>query len=389
MRRFAAYLTFSLLLSCGGPRVGQVLPAWQPGELDIHAVCTGRGECFFYILPDGTTMVVDCGEIPEKEGSVTSHDPYGDRDIRRRQVARLCPDQPAHAVAGAYIRHFLPAGDSLDCLVLTHHHDDHMSGIAGVWDEVPFRVLVDRADTASIAADAALSRPTARYMDFIRTSGVRVVPFEVGAVATFGGAEIRNLCGSGLVWTLPEGETDWSAGTAVDAYQGRKLSENGASTGFLLSYGAFDWLATGDAGDPNSRVAWPLTQTVGRPVEAMKVPHHFSWKTLSPRMLDVLQPEVLVSENFWSHQPWRRELQNWKEAVYEPGRGKHLFLTSPYRGEVEDNAYTDAELAALDGTDGHVVIRVGPGGRDYRVYLVDATTQEYRIIRRYGPFACR
>ena len=43
--------------------VGQVLPAWSEGELDIHTISTGRGECLFFILPDGTTMVVDAGEF--------------------------------------------------------------------------------------------------------------------------------------------------------------------------------------------------------------------------------------------------------------------------------------------------------------------------------------
>lgn len=41
------------------PKVGQTLPDWSEGYLDIHAVNTGRGECSLLILPDGTTMLVD------------------------------------------------------------------------------------------------------------------------------------------------------------------------------------------------------------------------------------------------------------------------------------------------------------------------------------------
>ena len=43
--------------------VGKALPAWEEGVLDIHAINTARGECTYIILPDGTTMVVDAGDL--------------------------------------------------------------------------------------------------------------------------------------------------------------------------------------------------------------------------------------------------------------------------------------------------------------------------------------
>ena len=43
--------------------IGKALPLWSEGCLDIHFINTGRGECCFYILPDGTTLLVDAGEI--------------------------------------------------------------------------------------------------------------------------------------------------------------------------------------------------------------------------------------------------------------------------------------------------------------------------------------
>ena len=45
------------------PTVGKTLPLWSEGNLDIHFINTARGECCFYILPDGTTLLVDAGEI--------------------------------------------------------------------------------------------------------------------------------------------------------------------------------------------------------------------------------------------------------------------------------------------------------------------------------------
>ena len=44
------------------PRVGAEYPGWFAGELDIHFINTGVGEQTFFIFPDGTTMLLDCGD---------------------------------------------------------------------------------------------------------------------------------------------------------------------------------------------------------------------------------------------------------------------------------------------------------------------------------------
>ena len=41
---------------------GGVLAPWKPGELKIHLIHTGVGECQFLVFPDGTTMMIDCGD---------------------------------------------------------------------------------------------------------------------------------------------------------------------------------------------------------------------------------------------------------------------------------------------------------------------------------------
>jgi len=46
--------------------IGEPFPPWTPGTLDIHQISTGRGNCAFFVLPDGTTMVVDAGELMDQ-----------------------------------------------------------------------------------------------------------------------------------------------------------------------------------------------------------------------------------------------------------------------------------------------------------------------------------
>lgn len=36
---------------------------WEAGYLDIHHINTGRGDCTFCVLPDGTTLLIDAGEV--------------------------------------------------------------------------------------------------------------------------------------------------------------------------------------------------------------------------------------------------------------------------------------------------------------------------------------
>ena len=79
--------------------VGDVLPDWEEGCFDIHFINSGRGECCFYIFPDGTTMLVDAGEL-----TLT----YGDGPCPQRPNSSIRP----YETYARYIKHFLPQGHS-------------------------------------------------------------------------------------------------------------------------------------------------------------------------------------------------------------------------------------------------------------------------------------
>src|SRR5882757_9466824 len=51
---------------------GKPLPEWKEGYLDLHHINTGRGNAAFYILPDGTTILFDAGELDPSEARTTS-----------------------------------------------------------------------------------------------------------------------------------------------------------------------------------------------------------------------------------------------------------------------------------------------------------------------------
>src|SRR5262249_54345135 len=49
-------------------KVGDSLPAWTEGTLDIHQINTGKGNSALFILPDGTSLLVDAGWLGDERG---------------------------------------------------------------------------------------------------------------------------------------------------------------------------------------------------------------------------------------------------------------------------------------------------------------------------------
>lgn len=49
---------------------GAELPVWKEGYLDLHHINTGRGSAAFYVFPDGTTLLLDAGEMDIHDGRV-------------------------------------------------------------------------------------------------------------------------------------------------------------------------------------------------------------------------------------------------------------------------------------------------------------------------------
>lgn len=64
-------LLISVLLALPAVLGAQTLPVWQPGYLDIHNVATACGDCTFIKMPDGTTMLIDAGDM---RGTTCSED---------------------------------------------------------------------------------------------------------------------------------------------------------------------------------------------------------------------------------------------------------------------------------------------------------------------------
>ena len=92
---------------------GGALAPWKPGELKIHLIHTGVGECQFLVFPDGTTMMIDCGD----HAAMTRLD----------LSVPVVPDSTrlAGEWAARYVLRVNPNKDKVDYLEVSHWHEDH------------------------------------------------------------------------------------------------------------------------------------------------------------------------------------------------------------------------------------------------------------------------
>lgn len=212
--------------------VGQPLPAWQDGYLDLHHINTGRGNAAFYILPDGTTILFDAGEL----------DPTNPRTTSKRNTP-IRPDdskKPYEWIA-AYIRQVTPLKEKavIDYGVISHFHDDHfgawypgiplsadkkyaLTGITGVADLIPLHILLTRDYSYPVDQKKILQRPGTddhfvrtwdNYLAFLqdrREKGLSNDFLRAGSrtqihlrhqPAAYPGCYIQNVKSNGWIWS--------------------------------------------------------------------------------------------------------------------------------------------------------------------------------------------
>ncbi len=394
--------------------VGGLLPPRPDGGIDIHHINTGEGAAAYFILPDGTTLLVDCGD---------------GGDIKRppQYKAPRLPDEsrpPAEWVA-RYIEKFRPAGAAaLDYLVISHFHSDHMGGVPGLASRMPIRKILDRGwpdyGKPSAFTGEFADRYKAALKDQIERHHAVVERFKPGVndqivlrkePAKHPGFEVRQIMANAEVWT-GQGTQARSRFPAND-----EPNENACSTGFRLRLGSFDYYTGGDipgvltgevslktplsAGrgpvkewrDMESPVAW-----VTGPVDVAVLNHHGGSDTTNAFFLSVLQPRVMLAQTWATPQVSPAVLQRLlSESIYPgprdifttnglwPGRREHLIATYG-----EDAALRHiAGLEKLTATQGHLVVRVAPGGATYHMIVLEDSQESFRIRSVHGPYESR
>jgi hypothetical protein len=388
--------------------VGEVLPGWTPGTLEIHQISTGRGNSALFIFPDGTTMLVDAGALATRT---------------QRHVAPR-PDEsrtPGEWIA-RYIRQMLrhDAAPELNYVMLTHFHGDHMgqivestpsapsgnyklAGVTEVAERIPVRKLLDRGwpgyDFPAPLKDATV----ANYRSFLawqqQNKGLEIERFQPGrndqivpvrAPRQYGNFEVRNIMANGAVWTGVGNNTRQHFPVLKDVPAEDQPTENMCSAGFRLSYGRFDYYSGGDIpGIPFEGyplwhdVETPVAQAVG-PVEAAILNHHGYIDSQNAFFVATLRPRVWILNVWESAHPTARVYSRLQSTRLYPGP-RDIFATAMH----DANRQVVVGLDKLASDRGHIVIRVAPGGESFKVVILDDSAETYKVKSVHGPYECR
>lgn len=390
--------------------------------MDIHHISTGRGNAAFFVFPDGTTLLVDAGEISDTHART-----------RSERNSRLRPDTSRTAAEWIvdYIRQFYPGPGAprLDYALLTHFHDDHFgewdstrtpsasaayvrTGITTVGDMLPIGTLIDRGwhfpvDLYSetwqkrLASDNYhIIQTLNNYKAFIRyqqrQNGLRHDTLRPGVIAQirllrhpeyYPDWDIRNLAANGRIWT-GYGEGDYFSLFPSGNYPG----ENPLSTCLKLQYGRFGYFTGGDISGMNdmgeadfNSVESQLAPVVG-PVDVASLNHHGNRDSHSPYFVRTLRPRVWIQQCWSSDHPGEEVLRRLTSERLYPGP-RDLFTTDML--PANELVIGDRILKNYRNLHGHVVVRVAPGGDSYTIYVLDDFSPRREVMAVFGPYISR
>lgn len=401
-------LVISTLVARAEDFAGREITPWQPGMLDIHQISSGRGNAALYIFPDGTTMLVDCGELPVK-------------------TPRHTPDRPDSTLpAGqrivSYIRHALRHDPQpvLDYALLTHFHEDHLgcpsessplsqsgtyklAGLTQVGESLRIGKMLDRA-----WPDYNYPRPLdsafiQNYRDFVKwqteRNGMKIERFVPGRndqvvlcrdAKKYPQFELRNIGANGEIWTGKGTATEHRFPSLDSVPRSTWPHENMCSTSFRLRYGKFDYFNGGDIpgilskGKPEWHdVETPVAKVVG-PVDAAILDHHGYLDSQNEFFVATLRPRVWMNSVWDQGHPTAVVWERLQSTDVYPGP-REVFATDLH----PTTRQTIAGIDQLASDHGHIVLRVSPGGDEYRVVIVDDASDSHQVTKVFGPYSAK
>ena len=379
-----------------GQTVGEPLPGWAPGYLDIHFINTGRGDAALLVFPDGTSLQVDAGDGGWDEGP-----PRG--VVRKPNDSRTAGEWLARYAARALAHDSDP---KIDYAFLTHLHSDHMAGFEDLAANIPIGKMVDRGwpDYDYPVPVESNSEATAHIAFLKRASNAGTLQVEklrpgrndqivlLRDRQAYPNFEVRNIAANGVVWTgLAENTRQHFPVNYRDLPKQDWPSENQCSSALRISYGAFDFYTGGDMpgqlqpGQPQwMDLETAVAKAVG-PVEIAAANHHGNRDSTNAFFVESLRPRFWILQVWSSDHPGHDVLARMLSKRLYPDDRFVLATNMP----VANRQVIGPLLDELLSSQGHIVVRVEPGGQTFRVLILEDSDESMRVKAVFGPFTSR
>jgi hypothetical protein len=370
----------------------QPLPAWTEGHFDIHHIDTGRGNSALLIFPDGTTLLIDAGSAPS--GPTGTMAPAHPNDTRR----------PGEWQARYVLAH--SPSRTLDYFLATHIHPDHVSGLADVAAQLPITTCIDRAFPHYAPTQQPADAPFAHdYLALLRNrvaQNQRVETAQVGSTtqirlqhnpARYPNFRARILSANGDVWNPHARSVDAHLNNlpASTTMQG---NENLFSIATTFEYGRFSYFTGGDltcdthdGHAPQLDIETPVVRAAGR-TEVALADHHGYFDACGPAFTNTLDAQAYIIPAWDIGHPGSAQMQRMLGAWDSTGsRATHDVFTTDL---LPANALLNRRFSPqLKSQQGHIVVRVAPGGDTYKIFTLDSTIENGAITGIFGPYRCR
>ena len=384
--------------------VGKPWRGWKKGEFQIHFIYTGVAESMFLIFPDGTTMLLDCGDF--------------DAAARGEKAVPILPSADRHAGEwiARYVTRVNPAVTDVDYMMLSHYHNDHagsdrfyaetikrdgedyaLSGFSQAAEILNFRKAIDRCwpdEPDSLKyADPDTVRLMRRFYRFMQEHrGLEIEKFRLGAEdqivqlhdpGRYPSFRVRNICANGCI-AYPNGQTK-------DLFAERKKAgktvknENAMSLGMVFSYGPFRFYTAGDFSakfkdpDGTQRFIEDDIADVCGGANVAKVNHH-GHNSMSRKLVGALRSQVYVScvwDQLHNLPPCMDLLSD--RSIYPEDRIICPTIMPAERRAKDGDAAWMKDVARASYEGGHVVVNVEKGGRRYSVSYLTASDESMLV----------
>jgi hypothetical protein len=382
------------------------LAPWTPGTLDIHHLAYGRGNSTFILAPDGTTLLIDAG----------TNEDAADLSCPQRPATSLRPGQ---WIADYALHHMQPAGRrELDYTILTHIHPDHigdlgpenppapagnyrLTGISDVDARLPIRTLIDRAYPDYAYPTPQRAPFATNYIAYVRArdqqhrTTQRIQPGHADQIrltqnpTRHPNFRIRNLATNGEVWTGEGTATRATFPPLSTLAPADYPTENMCSLALRLDYGNFRYYTGGDltSDTEDTGEAWrdieSVVAQVCGPVDVALADHHAFFDAMTPNTVRALQPQAFIIPSWYVGHPSIAPLRRMLSPALDP-QPHDVFATCVMDA---NRLVNQLFINKLRSQNGHIIVRVAPGGDAFRIYVTDNTTDNDRVLLTTDPYA--
>jgi hypothetical protein len=168
-------------------------------------------------------------------------------------------------------------------------------------------------------------------------------------------------------------------------------NENQFSIALRIRYGAFDYFTGGDLvgtlldGVPDWHdLETPVAQAIGA-VDAAVLNHHGWLDSTNAFFLRTLNPQVVIVPAWHASHPDHGVLRRLRSPEWKPAP-PDLFITRLLEAPRAVMGYLRSPFKS---TDGHIALRVEPGGATYRIFVLNAEEERPSVREVFGPYSSR